>query len=67
MQAALEKQLDAHTTVLVKGSRFMKMERVVAYCVEADKGEGGSKKEGGATGFSPSSLAFFPSLIKENH
>jgi len=67
LQAALEKQLDAHTTVLVKGSRFMKMERVVAYCVEADKGEGGSKKEGGATGFSPSSLAFFPSLIKENH
>jgi len=40
---------------------------VVAYCVEADKGEGGSKKEGGATGFSPSPLAFFPSLIKENH
>ena len=26
---ALEKELDANTTVLVKGSRFMKMERVV--------------------------------------
>lgn len=33
--AALEKQLDAQTTVLVKGSRFMKMERVVSYCVDA--------------------------------
>ena len=27
--SALKKELDAHTTVLVKGSRFMKMERVV--------------------------------------
>ncbi|OGS96539.1 MAG: UDP-N-acetylmuramoyl-tripeptide--D-alanyl-D-alanine ligase [Gallionellales bacterium RIFCSPLOWO2_02_FULL_57_47] len=30
---ALEKELDADTTVLVKGSRFMKMERVVEYLV----------------------------------
>ena len=30
---ALEGELDADTTVLVKGSRFMKMERVVAFCV----------------------------------
>lgn len=30
--AALVKELDAHTTVLVKGSRFMKMERVVQFC-----------------------------------
>lgn len=29
---ALEKELDANTTVLVKGSRFMKMERVVQFC-----------------------------------
>lgn len=29
LQAALEKELDTNTTVLVKGSRFMKMERVV--------------------------------------
>lgn len=29
---ALEKELDAQTTVLVKGSRFMKMERVVQFC-----------------------------------
>ena len=35
LQAALEKQLDANTTVLVKGSRFMKMERVVACCVDS--------------------------------
>lgn len=32
LQAALEKELDANTTVLVKGSRFMKMERVVRFC-----------------------------------
>ena len=30
---ALEGELDEDTTVLVKGSRFMKMERVVAFCV----------------------------------
>ncbi|MBI5430236.1 MAG: UDP-N-acetylmuramoyl-tripeptide--D-alanyl-D-alanine ligase [Nitrosomonadales bacterium] len=30
--AALERELDANTTVLVKGSRFMKMERVVLFC-----------------------------------
>ncbi|HEY8888060.1 MAG TPA: cyanophycin synthetase, partial [Gallionella sp.] len=29
LQDALEKELGANTTVLVKGSRFMKMERVV--------------------------------------
>jgi UDP-N-acetylmuramoyl-tripeptide--D-alanyl-D-alanine ligase len=29
---ALDKELDAQTTVLVKGSRFMKMERIVAHC-----------------------------------
>jgi UDP-N-acetylmuramoyl-tripeptide--D-alanyl-D-alanine ligase len=32
LQAALEKELDTNTTVLVKGSRFMKMERVVQFC-----------------------------------
>ena len=30
--AVLDKEMDAQTTVLVKGSRFMKMERVVAHC-----------------------------------
>jgi UDP-N-acetylmuramoyl-tripeptide--D-alanyl-D-alanine ligase len=30
--ACLEQHLDAESTVLVKGSRFMKMERVVQYC-----------------------------------
>jgi len=34
--AALEKQLDANTTVLVKGSRFMKMERVVKHLVSGE-------------------------------
>jgi len=32
--AELDKELDADVTVLVKGSRFMKMERVVAHCVD---------------------------------
>ena len=32
LQQALEQELDAQTTVLVKGSRFMKMERVVQAC-----------------------------------
>ncbi|MDH2916114.1 MAG: UDP-N-acetylmuramoyl-tripeptide--D-alanyl-D-alanine ligase [Gallionella sp.] len=32
LQTELEKELDAQTTVLVKGSRFMKMERVVQFC-----------------------------------
>ncbi len=32
LQTELEKQLDAQTTVLIKGSRFMKMERVVQAC-----------------------------------
>ncbi len=35
--AALDVELVAGTTVLVKGSRFMKMERVVAFCVATDK------------------------------
>ena len=34
----LEKELDADTTVLVKGSRFMRMERVVQYFTE-DRGQ----------------------------
>ena len=32
--AELDKELDADVTVLVKGSRFMKMERVVAHCAD---------------------------------
>jgi UDP-N-acetylmuramoyl-tripeptide--D-alanyl-D-alanine ligase len=35
LQSALETELDANTTVLVKGSRFMKMERVVQFCAKA--------------------------------
>ncbi len=38
--AALDKNLDVDTTVLVKGSRFMQMERVVLHCVDVvDVGE----------------------------
>lgn len=38
LQGALEQQLGANTTVLVKGSRFMKMERVVKYLVSGESG-----------------------------
>jgi UDP-N-acetylmuramoyl-tripeptide--D-alanyl-D-alanine ligase len=34
LQAALDKELDEQTIVLVKGSRFMKMERVVQFCTQ---------------------------------
>ena len=43
LQKALEDELDEDTTVLVKGSRFMKMERVVEYLVSG-KWEVGSEK-----------------------
>ena len=36
LQDALEQELDEDTTVLVKGSRFMKMERVVEYLAGAN-------------------------------
>ena len=34
---ALDKELDADRTVLVKGSRFMKMERVVQHCTQGEE------------------------------
>jgi len=34
--AALDKDMGADSTVLVKGSRFMKMERVVQYCTQGE-------------------------------
>jgi UDP-N-acetylmuramoyl-tripeptide--D-alanyl-D-alanine ligase len=43
LQKALEEELDEDTTVLVKGSRFMKMERVVQY-LESGELEVGSGK-----------------------
>jgi len=39
LQKALENELDADTTVLVKGSRFMKMERVVEFCALAQEAQ----------------------------
>ena len=35
--AALDGELNEGTTLLVKGSRFMKMERVVSHCVDVEK------------------------------
>ncbi|HET7831768.1 MAG TPA: UDP-N-acetylmuramoyl-tripeptide--D-alanyl-D-alanine ligase [Gallionella sp.] len=41
---ALEQELDANCTVLVKGSRFMKMERVVQHLVSGEwQGTGGAR------------------------
>ncbi len=37
LQNTLDKELDASTTVLVKGSRFMKMERVVQFCTAGEQ------------------------------
>ncbi|MDH4233866.1 MAG: UDP-N-acetylmuramoyl-tripeptide--D-alanyl-D-alanine ligase [Gallionella sp.] len=37
LQNALEKELDADSIVLVKGSRFMKMERVVQFCAATEE------------------------------
>src|SRR5574340_583816 len=50
---ALEDELDEDVTVLVKGSRFMKMERVVQFCTgeakaEDSKGQGEGKREKGS-------------------
>jgi UDP-N-acetylmuramoyl-tripeptide--D-alanyl-D-alanine ligase len=53
LQAALEKELDSNTTVLVKGSRFMKMERVVQFCsgdaLPAKPADSGSGRKGVTT------------------
>ncbi len=62
--AELDKELDANTTVLVKGSRFMKMERVVSYCVDTGKGEEIREKGGAGTGLPPS-LFSLPSSPEE--
>jgi UDP-N-acetylmuramoyl-tripeptide--D-alanyl-D-alanine ligase len=61
LYAAVDKELDAQTTVLVKGSRFMKMERVVSHCVRNEKGEEGREKGGAATGLPPSPFPINPS------
>jgi len=56
LQDALEQELDANTTVLVKGSRFMKMERVVERLVS-----GKWKVESGeSTSHSPLPTPHFP-------
>ncbi|MCX7196402.1 MAG: UDP-N-acetylmuramoyl-tripeptide--D-alanyl-D-alanine ligase, partial [Proteobacteria bacterium] len=44
--AELDKNLDADSTILVKGSRFMRMERVVQHCTETNKERGERSKEG---------------------
>jgi UDP-N-acetylmuramoyl-tripeptide--D-alanyl-D-alanine ligase len=63
---ALEDELDEDVTVLVKGSRFMKMERVVQFCTgdakeEGEKGKGeGSREKGRCALSSPSPLPSAP-------
>lgn len=48
--ATLDKHLDANSTVLVKGSRFMRMERVVQYCTEDSGQKTEGRKGSGAAG-----------------
>ncbi|MDO8313489.1 MAG: Mur ligase family protein, partial [Sideroxyarcus sp.] len=79
LHTALDEELDAQSTLLVKGSRFMKMERVVSHCVDTEKGEapgekgeGGREKSGAAIGSSTSPLTLnssriSPSQTKEVH
>jgi UDP-N-acetylmuramoyl-tripeptide--D-alanyl-D-alanine ligase len=62
---ALEKELDADTTLLVKGSRFMKMERVVSRFV--DTGEREQSREKGAQIAGTSSLTPASSQIEGAH
>jgi UDP-N-acetylmuramoyl-tripeptide--D-alanyl-D-alanine ligase len=65
--SALEKELDANTTVLVKGSRFMKMERVVSHCAGTVKGEERRERGGTDTGSSPSPVTLPPAQTREAH
>ena len=59
--AVLDRELDADSTVLVKGSRFMKMERVVAHCVGDEKGNEAEKGEGGRGKGNPQTPPLHPS------
>ena len=64
LHKALEDELDEDVTVLVKGSRFMKMERVVAFCTgegkdaESDETAEGRREKGGCA--LPGSLPVSP-------
>ena len=60
LQKALEDELGADVTVLVKGSRFMKMERVVQFCIgdgkkEWEKEMGAGRSEQGSCALPPPS------------
>jgi len=66
LQKALEDELDADTTVLVKGSRFMKMERVVQYCVDGEK-TAGTKSSGEGRREKGSCALSSPSLPPASH
>ncbi|MDZ4201066.1 MAG: UDP-N-acetylmuramoyl-tripeptide--D-alanyl-D-alanine ligase [Gallionella sp.] len=66
--AQLDNELDASTTLLVKGSRFMKMERVVAHCVDTtEKGEARREKGGAGAGLPPSPFLLPPSPEERTH
>ncbi|MCR4303787.1 MAG: UDP-N-acetylmuramoyl-tripeptide--D-alanyl-D-alanine ligase [Gallionella sp.] len=61
LQDALEKELDSNTTVLVKGSRFMKMERVVEHLESREWGvESGKNTPKPLAALSPLPTSHFP-------
>lgn len=66
---ALDEDLDASSTVLVKGSRFMRMERVVQHCTKLNQSEerGGKKKDKVVTQAAPAFLSHPTAVDRGNN